>query len=112
MSFGSDAPVAHEAPWVLVAEDDRLMRQTVTRALTDHGLRVEAVVDGQQALVRVRKGGRPLVILDIIMPKLNGIECCRIIKGVAEERVLPVLLLKSKADLESRLEGLRIGADD
>ena len=88
------------------------MRQTVTKALTDHGLRVEAVEDGQQALDRVRKGGISLVILDIIMPKLSGIECCRIIKSVAEERILPVLLLTSKTDIESRLEGLRIGADD
>src|SRR4051794_32829260 len=112
MSFGSDPPVAHEAPLVLVAEDDRLMRQTVTRALIDHGLRVEAVEDGQQALDRVRKGGISLVILDIIMPRLSGIECCRIIKSVAEESILPVLLLTSKTDVESRIEGLRIGADD
>jgi two-component system cell cycle response regulator len=112
MSFGSEVPTPQEAPLVLVAEDDRLMRQTVTRTLTDHGLRVEAVEDGQQALDRVRKGGISLVILDIIMPKLSGIECCRIIKSVAEERILPVLLLTSKTDIESRIEGLRIGADD
>jgi diguanylate cyclase (GGDEF)-like protein len=118
MSVGSEAPEGRElaqppqAPLVLVAEDDRIMRQTVTKALTDHGLRVEAVEDGQQALDRVRKGGISLVILDIIMPKLSGIECCRIIKSVAEERILPVLLLTSKNDMESRIEGLRIGADD
>jgi diguanylate cyclase (GGDEF)-like protein len=112
MSFGSEVPAPQEAPLVLVAEDDRLMRQTVTKTLTDHGLRVEAVEDGQQALDRVRKGGISLVILDIIMPKLSGIECCRIIKSVAEERILPVLLLTSKTDIESRIEGLRIGADD
>jgi two-component system cell cycle response regulator len=112
MSAGSEAPVAQEAPLVLVAEDDRIMRQSVTKTLTDHGLRVEAVEDGQQALDRVRKGGISLVILDIIMPKLSGIECCRIIKSVAEERILPVLLLTSKTDVESRIEGLRIGADD
>jgi two-component system cell cycle response regulator len=101
-----------QAPLVLVAEDDRIMRQTVTKTLIDHGLRVEAVEDGQQALDRVRKGGISLVILDIIMPKLSGIECCRIIKSVTEERILPVLLLTSKNDMESRIEGLRIGADD
>jgi diguanylate cyclase (GGDEF)-like protein len=112
MSVGSDAPAAPEAPLVLVAEDDRIMRQAVTKTLTDHGLRVEAVEDGQQALDRVRKGGISLVILDIIMPKLSGIECCRIIKSVADERILPVLLLTSKNDMESRIEGLRIGADD
>jgi diguanylate cyclase (GGDEF)-like protein len=112
MSFGSEAPAPQEAPLVLVAEDDRIMRQAVVKTLTDHGLRVEGVEDGQQALDRVRKGGISLVILDIIMPKLSGIECCRIIKSVAEERILPVLLLTSKTDIESRIEGLRIGADD
>jgi two-component system cell cycle response regulator len=118
MSVGSEAPGDREtaqtpqAPLVLVAEDDRIMRQTVTKTLIDHGLRVDAVEDGQQALDRVRKGGISLVILDIIMPKLSGIECCRIIKSVAEERILPVQLLTSKNDMESRIEGLRIGADD
>jgi two-component system cell cycle response regulator len=112
MQGGNDAPQPKESPLVLVAEDDRIYRQTVTKVLVDHGLRVEAVEDGQAAVDRVRKGGIDLVILDIVMPRLTGTEACRIIKGLAEERFLPVILLTSKSDIESRIEGLRIGADD
>jgi diguanylate cyclase (GGDEF)-like protein len=112
MPNASDAPAPREPALVLVAEDDRMTRQTVVKTLVDHGLRVEAVEDGQLALDRVRKGGVDLLLLDIIMPKLSGIECCRIVKSVSEDRFLPVILLTSKNDIESRIEGLRIGADD
>ena len=113
MTTGSDAPAAAREPFlVLIAEDDRMTRQAVSKVLTDHGLKVEAVEDGQQALDRVRKGGVDLLLLDIIMPKLSGIECCRIVKSVSEDRFMPVILLTSKNDIESRIEGLRIGADD
>lgn len=89
-----------------------MMRAQVTRVLRDHGLRVETVEDGQQALERVRRGGVDLLVLDIIMPKLSGIECCRIVKSMSSEQFLPVILLTSKTDIDSRVEGLRIGADD
>jgi len=101
-----------ESPLILVADDDRITRQTVTKVLLDHGLRVEAVEDGQQALDRAKKGGIDLAILDIVMPRLSGIECCRLLKGIADERFLPIVLLTSRNDTESRIEGLRIGADD
>jgi two-component system cell cycle response regulator len=112
MRAESDVPQPREAPLVLVAEDDRITRQAVCKILAEHGLRVEAVEDGQQALDRLRRGGIDLAILDIVMPRLTGIECCRIIKSVVDETFLPVILLTSRNDIESRIEGLRIGADD
>ena len=112
MQAGSEPPQKQETPLVLVADDDRITRQTVTKALQDHGLRVEAVEDGQQALDRAKRGGIDLVILDIVMPRLSGIECCRVLKGMSDERFLPIVLLTSRNDTESRIEGLRIGADD
>jgi two-component system, cell cycle response regulator len=112
MPGGSVTPQAKEGPLVLVAEDDRLYRQTVTKVLVDHGLRVECVEDGQAAVDRVRKGGIDLVILDLVMPRLSGTEACRTIKSLDPGRFLPVILLTSRVDTESRVEGLRIGADD
>jgi two-component system cell cycle response regulator len=112
MQAGSEPPQRQESPLVLVADDDRITRQTVTKILQQHGLRVEAVEDGQQALDRAKKGGIDLAILDIVMPRLSGIECCRVLKGIADERFLPIVLLTSRNDTESRIEGLRIGADD
>jgi two-component system cell cycle response regulator len=111
MARGTET-VAPKTPCVLVAEDDRLMRATIVRALSNHGLTVEAVEDGQAAIERLRHGGVDLVVLDIVMPRLNGIEACRIIKSMSEDQFLPVLLLTSKTDVESRIQGLRIGADD
>jgi two-component system, cell cycle response regulator len=104
--------VANKSPRVLVADDDRLSRTSLARALQAHGLSVETAEDGQAALDRVRQGGVDLVVLDIVMPRMNGIEACRLMKAEADEQFLPVLLLTSKADVESRVLGLRIGADD
>lgn len=112
MQAGSEPPQRQDSPVVLIADDDRMTRQAVTKTLLDHGIRVEAVEDGQQALDRARRGGIDLVILDVVMPRLSGIECCRLIKGLSEETFLPVVLLTSRNDTESRIEGLRIGADD
>jgi len=112
MQAGSEPPERQESPLVLVADDDRMTRQAVTKALVDHGLRVEQAEDGQQALERAKKGGIDLLILDVVMPRLSGIECCRVLKGSSDDRFLPIVLLTSRNDVESRIEGLRIGADD
>jgi two-component system cell cycle response regulator len=73
---------------------------------------VEVVADGQEAVERVAKGNADLVLLDIMMPRLNGFEACRLIKGMTTDAFLPVLLVTVKTDPQSRVEGLKIGADD
>lgn len=97
---------------LVVADDDRLTREALTRVLSDHGFRVEPVVDGQAAVERVARGGVDLVLLDILMPRLTGLEACRLIKGMTSHGFLPVVLLTVRTDSASRVEGLRIGADD
>lgn len=97
---------------MLVADDDRLMRDQVSETLRRHGYSVESVEDGSAAVESVGRGGVDLVLLDIMMPRLSGLEACRLIKGMSRDSFLPVVLLTVKTDTASRVEGLKIGADD
>ncbi len=99
-------------PLVAVADDDRVTREYVAGLLKGHGYSVETLSNGQQAIDRVNQGGVDLVLLDIIMPGLSGLDCCRLIKTMTQESFLPVVLVTAKTDTDSRVEGLRIGADD
>jgi two-component system, cell cycle response regulator len=105
-------PPRAEPPLVLVADDDRITREYVSGLLRGNGLRVENVASGEKAIDRVARGGVDLVLLDILMPGMDGIHCCRVLKSMSLEGFLPVVLLTGKTDTESRVEGLRIGADD
>ncbi len=97
---------------IVVADDDRLTRDLLAGMLRQHGYVVESVSDGQAAIERVARGGVDLVLLDILMPRLSGLEACRLLKGMTSETFLPVLLVTVKTDTASRVEGLKIGADD
>jgi two-component system cell cycle response regulator len=105
-------PSAMPGSNIVVADDDRLTREAVCNVLKAHGYNVEPLGDGQAAVERVARGGVHLVLLDIMMPKLSGLEACRLIKGMTSDSFLPVVLLTVKTDSASRVEGLRIGADD
>ncbi len=80
--------------------------------LRSHGYVVETCDDGQEAVERVSRGGISLALLDIMMPRLSGLEACRLLKGMTNETFLPVVLVTVKTDGASRVEGLKIGADD
>jgi len=95
-----------------VADDDRITREILTTILRGFGYEVEVVEDGQLAVERVAHGGIDLVLLDIMMPRLSGLDACRMLKGRATESFLPVVLVTVKTDTQSRVEGLKTGADD
>jgi two-component system, cell cycle response regulator len=107
----SDAQ-SSSAPTVLVADDDSKTREYLTKLLRSQGIEVEAVDSGQKAINRVNRGRVDLVMLDIIMPGLDGLDTCRLIKGIMRNEFLPIVLITAKTDVESRVIGLRIGADD
>ena len=92
---------------IVVAEDDRLTRDLLAGMLRSHGYRVEAFADGQAAVERVGQGGIDLVLLDILMPRLSGLEACRLLKSMTSDSFLPVVLVTVKTDSASR-----VGADD
>ncbi len=98
------------APRIAVVDDDRLAREHVAGLLRAEGYFVHALDSGARLLELQQKRELDLVLLDVVLEGLSGIECCRILK--AGDGFLPVILLTSRSDPDSRLEGLRIGADD
>ncbi|GAC1352738.1 MAG: hypothetical protein NVSMB1_18620 [Polyangiales bacterium] len=97
---------------ILVADDDRQTCDFIVDILRRHGHEVEAVGDGEAAIERAGRGGIDLALVDVLMPRINGLEACRILKTLPGAGFLPVVLLTMKTDTASRVEGLRVGADD
>lgn len=99
---------------IVVADDDRVTREYVAGLLRGHGYQVTAFDNGQKVLTRCQRGDISLVVLDVIMEPISGVDACRILKSAASQQgsFLPVLLLTARTDVDSRVEGLRIGADD
>jgi diguanylate cyclase (GGDEF)-like protein len=100
------------APRIVVADDDRSSRDTIAACLRAGGYTVDVVDSGQDALDRVSQGGVDLVLLDVMMPRMTGLETCKLLKALGSETFVPVILVTAKTDTQSRVEGLKIGADD
>lgn len=94
---------------ILVVEDDRNLLDTLNYNLRKEGYDVVAAVDGAEALGVARKEKPDLIVLDIMLPKMNGFEVCRILR---KEMTVPVLMLTAKAEEVDKIVGLEIGADD
>ncbi|PZQ59402.1 MAG: two-component system response regulator CreB [Phenylobacterium zucineum] len=96
-------------PNVLVVDDDPHIRQLLVFALEKAGLSAREAEDGEAALAQVASTAPDLVILDINMPKLDGLEVCRRIRAQGE---LPILFLSSRDDEIDRVLGIELGGDD
>lgn len=96
-------------PRILIADDDEMIAASVRRALIYEGYHVEVVHDGAAALAAARDHNPDLVVLDVMMPKLDGIEVCGRIR---EDGDTPILMLTAKDTVADRVLGLDSGADD
>ncbi|HLO36315.1 MAG TPA: response regulator transcription factor [Candidatus Deferrimicrobium sp.] len=94
---------------ILVVEDDATLRETLVDALDVEGFRVVAAADGRAALTRFRADKPDLVLLDLMLPELSGIEVCRIIRA---ESGVPIVMLTAKDSELDKVVGLELGADD
>jgi two-component system response regulator MtrA len=94
---------------VLLVEDDPSIREVTALGLERAGFRVETAADGREGIARFRDGGFALVVLDVMLPGLDGLEVCREIRR--ESRV-PVVMLSAKTDTVDVVVGLELGADD
>ncbi|WAX78642.1 response regulator transcription factor [Streptomyces sp. KMM 9044] len=103
-------PTAPHTPTVLLAEDDRAIRNALERALTLEGYRVTAVADGVEALAQVHRSRPDVLVLDVMMPGIDGLQVCRVLR--AEGDRTPVLILTALVETADRIEGLDAGADD
>jgi two-component system cell cycle response regulator len=97
---------------ILVVDDSRASLEHVASLLAGQGYDVETATDGVSALKRLRTETFDLAVVDVLMPGLDGLELLRHLKHRGEEEFLPVILLSVRADVESRVQGLRLGADD
>jgi two-component system response regulator MprA len=95
---------------VLLAEDDRAVRESLVRALTLEGYEVDAVSNGALALDRLRDNTPDLVLLDVSMPHVDGLTVCRVVRS--EHNRVPVLMLTARTETSDRVAGLDAGADD
>ncbi len=97
---------------ILIIEDDPAAVELMRAQLHGEGYSVDSASDGDQALERVRETEPDLVLLDIMLPKKNGFEVCRQIKGRKAKRSIPVIMVTALNDMESRAKGIAAGADD
>jgi DNA-binding response OmpR family regulator len=94
---------------ILVAEDDRRQAEILRRYLESEGYDTAVVHDGQAALAHARRRRPDLLILDVMMPQLNGMDVCRILR---HESTVLVLMLTARSGEDDLLQGLDMGADD
>jgi len=97
------------APRILVIEDEERIRQFLKRGLTYEGYVVDGADDGKSGLERARDNPPDLVLLDIMLPGIDGLEVCRRLRAAS---AVPILMLTAKESIEDRVAGLDAGADD
>jgi two-component system, OmpR family, phosphate regulon response regulator PhoB len=97
---------------VLVVEDEPDIRTLVVHHLTRDGFRCRTAATGPEALASVRRAPPDLLILDLMLPELNGIEVCRRLRADAATAAVPIIMLTARADEVDRVVGLEMGADD
>jgi two-component system OmpR family response regulator len=97
------------APLVLIVDDDAHIRNVVRFALQKEGFRTDEAADGRQALARIEAQPPDLVVLDIMMPEMDGTEVCRTLRVRSR---LPIIFLSSRDEEIDRILGLELGGDD
>lgn len=95
---------------MLLAEDDRAIRHALERALTLEGYAVTAVADGVEALAQAHRTPPDVLVLDVMMPGIDGLQVCRVLR--AEGDRTPILMLTALVETADRIAGLDAGADD
>ncbi|WP_184716048.1 phosphate regulon transcriptional regulator PhoB [Caulobacter sp.] len=99
-------------PYVLVVEDEDALATLLHYNLDKEGYRVGVAGDGEEALIMANERAPDLVILDWMLPKVSGIEVCRRLRGRAETRNVPIIMLTARGEESDRIRGLDTGADD
>ncbi|MDT7581382.1 MAG: two-component system, OmpR family, response regulator MprA [Pseudonocardiales bacterium] len=106
----SNSSPTEEKRRVLVADDDRAIRESLARALELEGYDVATAADGVETLTRVHRDGFDALVVDVMMPGVDGLAVCRLLR--AEGDHTPVLMLTARVETPDRVAGLDAGADD
>jgi two-component system response regulator MprA len=95
---------------ILVVDDDRAVRESLRRSLSFNGYSVELAHDGLEALEMIASDRPDALVLDVMMPRLDGLEVCRQLRSTGDD--LPILVLTARDSVSERVAGLDAGADD
>jgi PleD family two-component response regulator len=110
MSTRPDAPAAPAR--ILIVDDERFNRQLLEVMLAPEGYLLATASSGEEALTMVAEQPPDLILLDVMMPGMDGYQVAARIKGNVASRDIPVILLTALDDRSSRIHGLRVGAED
>ena len=102
----------HKPPRILVVDDNEVNRDILVTRLEIHGYELLQAADGEEALAAAKQHLPDLILLDVMMPKIDGIEVTRRIKADASMPFMPIILVTAKADSKDVVEGLEAGADE
>lgn len=95
---------------ILVVDDDRAVRESLRRSLSFNGYTVDLAEDGVEALEAITNERPDALVLDVMMPRLDGLEVCRQLRSTGDD--LPILVLTARDSVSERVSGLDAGADD
>jgi len=101
--------MADRPPRILLVDDEQSIQTLLSYPLRKDGYEVVQATDGEQALGRFREGAFDLVVLDVMMPRLDGLEVCRRLRARSD---VPIIMLTAKAEEVDKVVGLELGADD
>ena len=104
--------MAARHPAVLLVEDDARLGAMVAEYLGQHELEVTVVPDGERGLAALRRARFDVVLLDVMLPGVDGLEVCRRIRAAPEWSALPILMLTARGEDVDKIVGLELGADD
>jgi two-component system phosphate regulon response regulator PhoB len=97
---------------ILVVDDEPDVMQLVTASLKGAGYQVLCADDGAECLAKARSAKPELIVLDVMLPEMSGLEICKVLKNDAATSAIPVILLTAKGEEIDRVVGLELGADD
>ncbi|MEK6653397.1 MAG: response regulator transcription factor [Nitrospirota bacterium] len=97
---------------ILIVDDEPDLAELVSYNLKKEGFEVSSASDGEEALKKIRKGNFNLVILDLMLPGIQGMELCRILRNDPKTKHLPIIMLTAKGEDVDKILGLEMGADD
>ena len=97
---------------ILVVDDEQILVDTIAYNLQQAGYQVTTAIDGASALEAARRETPDLVILDIMLPEMDGLEVCRLLRRENNTATVPIMMLTAKGDEIDKVVGLEVGADD
>lgn len=97
---------------ILIVDDEQDIRDVIAYSLTKDGFRVDSVATGEEALRKARAKAPDLIVLDLMLPGVDGLEICKRLKGDRHTAAVPIIMLTAKGEDADVVSGLELGADD